>query len=152
MSSRMIILLAFGLLAGTIQADDRAAHYQIDFELWLHGESHGSPRMIVEAGTPASMEQGDGDRHWRIEVEVERPAADEYAPEDALWLHLAVYERIEGDWELLADTILGVPEGQASTLTVVEGEGEVEEVTPDNSLVYLRAMTSRVQAGDIPDH
>jgi len=132
------------------QADDEAAHYLISFELWMHGEPVDAPRMIVEAGQPASMEM-DGPRgHWRIEAEVERPAANEYAPDDALWLHLAVHERVDGEWEVLADTMLGVPEGQPATFSVVEGE--IDEPSPEDSLMFLRATTSRVQSGEMPAH
>ncbi len=144
-----LVVLIFAMLFGVAQAEDRPASFLIDFELWLHGEEQGSPRMIVEAGEPASMERGgDADRHWRIEVEVERPAAYEQAPGNALWLQLAVYEQVDGDWELLADTMLGVPEGQPATLTVVDGE--VDEPSPESSLVFLRATTSRLQPGEMP--
>jgi hypothetical protein len=149
MPVRLLAIAACVLSLGTAQADD-GDRFLIDFELWLYGETQGEPRMIVVAGQPASMEVGGAAHHWRIEVEVERPAAHEYAPGDALWLHLAVHEQVEGEWEVLADTMLGVPEGQPATLSVVEGE--VDEPSPENSLVFLRATTSRLTPGEMSVH
>jgi len=150
MLPRLLVLLACIMLSGMVQADDGPASYLIEFELWLDGEVKGAPRMIVEAGHPASMETTGSGRDWRIEVEVERPAAYENAPGDALWLHVAVHERAEGEWEALADTMLGVPEGEPATFAVVEGE--VDEPSPEQSLVFLRATTSRLQPGEMPAH
>ncbi len=147
MPARLFALLACVLLLGTAQADE-GNRFLIEFELWLHGEKQGEPSMIVEAGQPGSMEVGGAEHRWRIEVEVERLAAHEYAPGDALWLHLAVHEQIDGKWEELADTMLGVPEGQPATLSVLDGQ--VDEPSPERSIVFLRATTSRLQSGDLP--
>jgi hypothetical protein len=144
---RLLAILTCVMLSGMAVADE-TPRFLVDMELWLHGEEQGSPRMAVMAGETGSMERGGSEHHWRIEVEVEPPAARDQAPEDALWLHLAVYERVDGEWELLADTLLGVPEGQPATLSVVEGE--VEEAGPENSLVYLVATTTRLQPGELP--
>lgn len=148
MPARWFSFMAGVLLLGAVQADDDPARFLIEMELWLHGEQAGTPSMIVVAGQPASIQVGGDVRTWRIEAEVEIPAVHEYAPGDALWLHLAVHEQVEGEWEVLADTMLGVPEGRSATLSVVEGE--VEEALPDNSLVFLRATTSRLASGEMP--
>lgn len=138
---RWLIIGLTVLVTGAVQADE--PRYLIEMELWLHGEQAGTPTMIVEAGEPANIEVGGDDHAWRIEVEVERPAASEAAPEGAIWLHVAVQEKSEGEWDHLADSILGVPEGELATLSVVEGE--VAEPGPANSLVYLTARTSRLR-------
>lgn len=148
MAPRLLATLGCVMLFGMAQAADGESRFLIDMELWLYGEEQGTPSVFVTGGEPASIEQGGGSRDWRIEVEVEKPAAYEQAPGNALWLQLAVYEQVDGEWEMLADTMLGVPEGQPATLSVVEGE--VEEASPDNSIVFLRATTSRLQPGEMP--
>lgn len=144
------ILCALGLLAlssGAL-AEER---FLVEMELWLNGEKHGTPMVIVPAGEEASVSQvsKDGETGWRIELEVEEPAAYEQAPGNALWLHFGIQEKIEGEWEHLADTMMGVPEGRTATMSVVEGE--VGEATPDNSIVYLTAKTSRLRPGEKPE-
>ncbi|QOC21359.1 hypothetical protein IC757_09855 [Wenzhouxiangella sp. AB-CW3] len=146
-TGRYALLLCL-LWLGAAQASDEGARFLVEFELWLHGEVQGEPSMIVEAGQPAMVEVGGSDSGWRIEVEVERPAAYESAPDHAVWLHLAVHEQIDGEWEVLADTMLGVPEGQSGLLMVAE-EGAAEPI-PETSTVFLRATTSRLQSGDMP--
>ncbi len=143
---RMAVLLLIAATSGIAKGSE--PHFLIEMELWLHGEQHGVPIMVVEADNPASVEQSNGDTGWRVDIEVEKPAAYEQAPGDALWLHVGVHEKIDGEWDLLADSILGVPEGQPATMTVVEGE--VSDPSPENSIVYLRATTSRLQPGEVP--
>ena len=143
---RLAAMLLIAATSGIVNGGE--THFLIEMELWLHGEQHGAPSVIVEAATPASIEQSNDQTGWRIEIEVEKPAAHEQAPGDALWLHVGVHEKIDGEWDLLADTILGVPEGQSATMSVVEGE--VSDPSPENSVVYLRATTSRLQPGEIP--
>lgn len=148
MSVRVICALGlFTLLAGNVLAEER---FLIEVELWLQGEKHGEPIMVVTAGEEASISRTDeaGEEGWRLTVEVERPGRQEGAPFGALWLHVGVHQLLDGTWEHLADSILGVPEGQAATLSVVEGE--VERPGPENSIVFLTARTSRVLQSDIP--
>ncbi len=146
MLARLLTIVACLVLAGATQAGDDEAGFLIEFELWINGEAQGEPRLVVMPGQPAMVDVAGG--AWRIEAEVERARAHEYAPGGSLWLHLAVHEQVEGEWEELADTMLGVPEGETATLTVVEGD--VDDPAPDNSIVYLRATTSRLQPGDMP--
>ena len=143
---RLAALLLIVAASGSAKGEE--TRFLIEMELWLHGEQHGEPIMIVEAGSPASIEQSNDHTGWRIEIEVEKPAPHERAPGGALWLHVGVHERVDGEWDLLADSILGVPEGQPATLSLVEGE--VSEPSPENSIVFLQATTSRLRPGETP--
>ena len=143
---RLAVLLLIAVASSIAKGEE--PRFLIEMALWLHGEQHGAPRMIVQADSPASIEQSNHQTGWRIDVEVEKPGAHEQAPGDALWLHIGVHEKIDGEWDLLADSILGVPEGQPATLSVVDGD--VSDPSPQTSIVYLRATTSRVQPGEMP--
>jgi hypothetical protein len=93
------------------------------------------------ANSPASIEiSGEEEQGWRLEVEVE-PVNDAYAPTDTLWIHVGVHQQIDGEWERLADSILGVPEGETATFSVVDDDAAA---TPETAAVYLRIRTRRV--------
>ncbi|MFU8830856.1 MAG: hypothetical protein ACNA7J_01755 [Wenzhouxiangella sp.] len=133
-----VIALSFSVIVA-------AEQFLVEAELWIDGEQRGTPTLIIEAGEPANMEVGDETSAWRLEVEVERPAGIDMAPAGSLWLHIGVHQQSDGEWEHLADSILGVPEGETATLSVVDGDAPA---TPETAAVYLRIKTSRMRPAE----
>lgn len=140
-SLKSAIVVAATLVAGVAVADQQ---YLIESELWLEGRLTEVPVMIVASGEAASMSPltGSGEPQWRLEIEVERAAEHLMSPGDALWIHVSVRRKTDDEWEHLTDTILGVPEGERATLSIVDGG---IEATPENSDLYLRVRTSRLR-------
>lgn len=146
MALRMTVAMCM-LLASSLVAAEEAPLYRVDMELWLDGEKRGAPTMIIKGGTAGSIEVGGEDAGWRIELEIEQPGPGEGAPGGAVWLHVGVHRREDGQWDHLVDSILGVPEGEPATLSMVE-DSEAEPV-PENSLVYLIARISRQDSNEL---
>jgi hypothetical protein len=141
----MMLRGTLGLLALSVSALALAADsYLVEAELWLEGELRGMPTMIIEAGEPASLEREGDDDGFRLEIEIE-PVHDPLAPANSLWLAVAIFQKSDDDWEHVADSILGVPEGQTATLSVVDDDAPA---TPETAAVYLRIKTSRLHAAD----
>jgi hypothetical protein len=120
-----------------------AAEYLVEAELWLNGEAAGTPVLLVNADEPATIERDGGDEQsgWRLTIEVERADADPLAPSGSLWLIIELQQQFDGAWQVLADSMLGVPEGETATLSVVDGDAEP---LPETAAVYLRVKTSRL--------
>jgi hypothetical protein len=139
-------LLLPALAAGSGEAA-LGDQYMVEMALWIEGEQRGTPIVVIEPDAPASVAVADesGSERWKIELLVEAPSVSEGAPIGATWLNLTVYERRDGEWETLADSLLGVREGRTATMSVV-GTGQ-EPATKDNSLVYLEAQASRLRPG-----
>ena len=116
--------------------------YLVEAELWIDGVKRGTPSLLILANTEARLETGDEESAWRLEVEVE-PVDDGYAPAGTLWVHVAVHQRSGEIWEHLADSILGVPEGEFATLSVVDGGAPPD---PETAAVYLRVRPSMAVA------
>lgn len=138
------ILITAALVVSAAIADQQ---YLIESELWLEGRSTEVPVMIVAAGEPASINPltAVSESQWRLEIEVEKAAEHLMSPHDALWIHVSVHRKTDDEWEHLTDSILGVPEGETATLSVVDGD---TEATPENSDLYLRVRTSRLLLSD----
>lgn len=129
----------FVLALATAQSAAADQAFLVEAELWLDGVRRGTPSLQVLANSPASIEVGGDEQGFRLEVEVE-PVNDAYAPSDTLWIHVGVHQQVEGEWELLADSILGVPEGETATFSVVDDDAAA---TPETAAVYLRIRTRR---------
>lgn len=145
--SLMVLLLLPALAAGsdeTLQGDQ----YMVEMALWIDGKERGTPIVVVEPDTPASVEVSDdsGRERWKIELLVQAPPASEGAPAGATWLYLTVYQGNDGEWETLADSLLGVREGRTAAMAVADVSEE--PATKQNSLVYLEAQASRLRPGE----
>ena len=138
---RLLPVLAFVLAAVAVAEEPR---FLVEAELHIDGVQRGTPSMLLTAGSPASLETGSDEDGYRLEVEIE-PVDATTAPANSLWLHVAVFERAGGDWEELVDSILGVPEGDTATLSVVDGDAMA---TPETAAVYLRIRVTREPAAD----
>ena len=133
-------LVGFGLLLCLFcHAAAAEQRYLVEAELWLDGVQRGTPSLLISANTEASLETGDDETGWRLELEVE-PVDDDYAPANALWVHVTVHQRTDGIWEHLVDSIVGVPEGEVATVSVVDGDADAR---PETAAVYLRLRTRR---------
>lgn len=145
-AARILILLLSACPAGLTLAAE-GDQYMVEMELWTEGQQRGTPIVVVAPGEQASVELGDdsGEGGWKIDVLLDPPAAAEGAPVGAIWLNLTVHELRDGEWEPLADSLLGVPEGRSASMSVVEAG--VEQATPENSVVYLTAQASLLRPG-----
>ncbi|NBB93170.1 MAG: hypothetical protein GVY32_08385 [Gammaproteobacteria bacterium] len=138
------LLVAMLLGASPAQAAER---YMIEMALWIEGSKRGEPMLIVEPGEPAEISSTDpeGENGWRIELEVEPPAPIDGGAGGAIWLHLSIHRLVDGNWQYLTHSMLGVPEGESNTLSVASGDGESGR---DDALVHLTAVLSRLQPAD----
>lgn len=141
--TRSLLLLA----ALVFSAADAAEQYLVEAELWFDGTSQGTPTLVVQPGSPAAIARMDADGQdlWRLDVEVELAESHMFSPGDALWVHVGIHQQIDGEWEHITDTILGVPEGEFATLSVVDGDAEA---SPETAAVYLRIKTSRMRPAE----
>jgi len=142
-----------GLLLLVAGASTPAAgeSWLVDLQLWLNGEARDTAPLIIEVGQPASVSWIDEQDQsgWRLDLAIEQPLSDEGAPAGAIWLHVGIFERDDGEWTLLTDSMLGVPAGQEGVLSVVDQD--VEHATPDNSQIYLKTRISRLQPSAVDD-
>ena len=124
-----LLFLPFGSVAAA-----ETSRFFIEAELWIGGEQVGTPSLVVPANSPASVEVGDEDSTWRLGFMVE-PVTDAHAPADTLWMHVEVHQKMDGQWESVADSLLGVPEGEDATFSVVEGQ---QAATAESASLYLQ--------------
>ncbi|MFP4208026.1 MAG: hypothetical protein ACLFSC_05155 [Wenzhouxiangella sp.] len=134
-----VIVCGLGLLIAGVTASAADEQFFVEAELWIDGVQRGTPNLLVEPNSEASLAIAGPDQVWRLTVKVE-PVEDAYAPANTLWMHLGVDQRTGDGWEELTDSLLGVPEGEWATLSVVEGEAES---TAETAAVYLRVRASR---------
>ncbi len=139
-------LLAIGLFlaAGLCMASEQ--QFLVESSLWIDGQAQQVPAMVVQSREPGlltpmaadgSLIEGD----WRLQVEVE-PADDPLALSESLWVYVTVDQFVNGDWENLIDSILGVPEGEVSALSVNGDDGPHD---PATAQLYLEIRTSRLR-------
>ena len=138
-------MLLIALIGSATAAENE--RYMVEMALSIDGEQRGTPLIVLPPGEQGSVRvrSDTGDKGWRIDVLVESPTAAEAAPFGSVWLNLAVHEFKEGEWELLADSLLGVPEGRTSSMAVVEPG--IDKATRENSLVHLTATASLMRPG-----
>lgn len=143
---RLLLVLAAVLAFSSALAREQ---FLVESELWIDGQLRGTPVMVVDAGQPAMMSHLDDQEWvnhdtWRLEVEVE-PDSDRLSPVQTYWVSVAIQHLVDGHWEYLADSIMGVPEGEPATLSVVD---DGQEPTPESARLYLRLRTSRLRETD----
>lgn len=138
------LFAALLLVASSAQA---AGRYMIEMALWIEGSKQGEPMLIVETGEPAEISSTDpeGESGWKIELEVEPSALSEGKPAGVIWLRLSIFQLVDGNWEYLTDSLAGVPEGDEYSMSVAGSEGGSGR---NDALVYLTAVTSRLQPGE----
>jgi len=132
------------LAAGSSVASEQ--QFLVETTLWLEGQARQVPAMVVKAREPAFLmpaaEDGSvSDGNWRLQVEVD-PVDDPLIPTDSLWVNITIDRFENGTWENLTDSMLGVPEGEIATLSVVDGDNAPD---PTTAQVYLEIRTSRLR-------
>ncbi|GEM_PF-1426852 len=116
-------------------ADDGLQEYLVETRVWMDGELQGEPSLQVQAGSDARIENRSGQTAWAMSVNIQPAHASEKAMDGAIWLDLAIEEEIDGTWQFLADTMLGLPPGQTGTVSVV-GQ-DIETATPENAELFV---------------
>jgi len=129
-------------------AQDRE-QYRIESQLWLDGEMQDVPPAIITVDEPAFLfranEEGRAEEGgWRLELRA-NPVDDPLGVSQSLWVDVQLSLFRAGLWEPVLDAMLGVPEGEFSTLSVAP-EGETP--TPETAEVYLRLSTLRMAPSD----
>jgi hypothetical protein len=123
-----------------------ANDWVVDARIWIDGELSGTPRLVVMADTPASIEVDKGDVAWRMNFVVEPPKADEGAASDAIWVRVGISERVGEEWIFLTDSMLGVRRGATGNFSVVDPE--VEIATPRNARLFVEMTVNEAPADD----
>lgn len=143
-----LLFLALSVLAGSASASE-VKRYMLEMTVWIEGERREAPVLIIDSGEPTSIdfEGAEGRRGWKIEVQVNPPGPGEGAPEGAIWMDFSIHRQEDGQWEHLADSMLGIHEGRTGTLSVASEDGQA---SPENSLVYVEVLASRLRPGEQP--
>ncbi|MEM1082371.1 MAG: hypothetical protein AAGH65_12420 [Pseudomonadota bacterium] len=116
--------------------------YLVQTRVFMYGELRGEPSLLVEAGKDARIENRSGGRAWALNVMVKAADAAEQAMDGAIWLELGVEEEVDGRWEFLADTMLGLPPGQTGTISVVDQANESEG--PEHAQLLIEVTVDAV--------
>lgn len=135
-----ILIVAIGML---VCGPALAADYQVQARVWINGELRGTPEVVVERGSEATIEMDQGRTAWRMNILVESPGSEEGATDDAIWIKVGISERVDGEWAFLTDSMLGVPAGKTGTFSVVDHG--VETATPDNARLYVEISATPVE-------
>lgn len=116
--------------------------YSVKTKVWMNGDLRGTPELVVQAESDAMIENRSGDDAWRMHVLVEAPHESENAMDGAIWIKLGIEQEVDGEWEFLTDTLLGLPPGQTGSISVV-GE-HVEIATPENANLFVEVTVQPV--------
>ena len=136
---RLIGSLALLLSAGLASATD----YVVESSVWIDGELRGTPSVVVEADKEATIEMAQGETGWRMTLLVEPPMEHEGAARDAIWIRVGISERIDGEWEFLTDSMLGVRTGSTGSFSVVDPG--VDAATPESARLYVELNARPVE-------
>lgn len=136
----MRTLLAACLLIASAAAS--AESYLVEAKVWIDGDLRGEPSVLVESGTEATIEMDQAGSGWRMNVLVEPPTVSEGAASDAVWLRIDISEQVDGEWEFLTDSMLGLRAGQTGSFSVVGTD--TETATPENARLYVELSAAPV--------
>lgn len=98
------------------------------------------PGFLLSTDEEGRAEEGS----WRLELR-SSPVDDPLGLSQSLWVEVRLSLFRAGFWEPVLDSILGVPEGEFSSLSVTPDD---QTPSPEASEVYLRLRTERVQTTD----
>ena len=136
-----ILLFLLALTAATAAS---AVDYRVDARVWIDGTLRGEPSVVVESASEATIEMVQGDTGWRMTVLVEPPMEHEGAGVDAIWIRVGISELVDGEWEYLTDSMLGVQAGSTASFSVVDPG--VETATTDNARLFVELSASPIEA------
>ncbi|MDT8410540.1 MAG: hypothetical protein RQ741_13155 [Wenzhouxiangellaceae bacterium] len=143
MKTIIAFLLAFSL-PGLAQNDSELLQYKVETAVWCSGQLRGEPELVLTPGQPGQFEIDSPESRWRLSVEIEPPSAGEGAGPDALWFKVEIEQMIDGRWQFLTDTMLGVPPGQPGRITVLE-QGDAES-NPNQAPLYVELRAHRIDS------
>lgn len=142
---RFCLILLGACLAASLAAAQAPERFLVESSLWLDGEAQTVPVLVVTAAEPGLLlPETVSEGGWRMEVQA-RPVDDPLSPSDSLWIEVTLSLFEDGQWLPLIDSMLGVPEGETATLSVVE---EGQQASPETAQVYLQLKTSRLRPAD----
>lgn len=146
----MLIRILLAVLALAVGLPAVARDYEVAARIWIDGELRGTPTVVVEPDTDATIEAATGDSGWRMDLRIE-PALDaEGAEPDAVWIRVGISEKVDGQWQFLTDTMLGTRLGTPGQFSVVEDAGDEGRTVPREEAALFVELTARA-AGDEPD-
>jgi hypothetical protein len=143
---RLWIPLAGLLLAGLAGAE-APEQYRVESQLWLDGEPQEVAPMIIGVDQPGFLLQTNEDGRatedsWRLELRAS-PVDDPLGLSQSLWVEVRLSLFRGGFWEPILDSMLGVPEGEFSTLSITP---DGLDPAPETAEVYLRLRTERLSS------
>jgi len=152
MMTRLLLTLMF-LLPVPAMADSPddpsvgQTQYRVQSAVWCSGQLRGEPELLLEAGKPGQFEIDSPESSWRLRVEVEAPGTHEGAGPDSLWFKVGIDQKVDGDWEFLTETMLGVPPGRPGRITVAApaDSGEVVDTSRENAPLYVELSAEPVR-------
>lgn len=137
MQNSIVAALLVMPMLGLAQVDREPASYRVLSEAWSSGQLLGRPELVVESGKSSHFEVGGATDRWRLGIEIEEPGEHEGAKPGAVWITVVIEQRIDGEWQFLTDTMLGMPSGKPGRITVL-GEDESASDNPrDHAPLYL---------------
>lgn len=137
------VLLLSAATGAAGAAENDLPRFHVESAVWCSGELRGQPELLLEPGRSGQFEIDAPDSRWRLSVEVESPSENEGAGPDAVWLKIDIEEFVNGHWEFITDTMLGVPLGQPGRITVVDQAEAGSD--PDQVPLYVEITTTAVE-------
>lgn len=146
-----ISALVAGLALVSVAGAQGGDLYLIEPELWLDGEPQDIAPMVIGPSEPGFLVDANNqgrveDGGWRLEMRA-RPSVDPLDLSQSLWIDVQLSLFRAGLWEPVLDSMLGVPEGDYSTLSIAP---EGQQATPETAEVYLRMRADRLRPVDGP--
>jgi hypothetical protein len=140
-----------GLLLASAGWAQTPRAFLIEPELWLDGQAQTTPPVIVSVAEAARLFGGDDESlpqegDWRLDLRAD-PIDDPLDLSQSLWVDVELSLFRAGQWISVLDSMLGVPEGEVSTLSVAP-DGQAP--TPDTAEVYLRLRTQKLLQAEGP--
>ncbi|PKL95113.1 MAG: hypothetical protein CVV18_06715 [Gammaproteobacteria bacterium HGW-Gammaproteobacteria-8] len=141
--TRVLCIACLILIAATAVAEEPQQRFRIESAVWCSGELRGQPRLDLAIGETGKFEIDAVDSRWRLQVEIEPPAATEGAQPDSIWLKVGIEEQVDGEWEFLTDTMIGQPLGQSGRITVSGTDDDQSQ--PGTAPLYVEMIATRIE-------
>jgi len=130
---RLVGVLALALASVTTTAlGVETSSYRVEAELSLAGQPHTIAPLLIEAHRQTPLWADD---EWRLFVTV-TPLDDPFAPASAVWMAVRLEAWLEGEWQAISESVLGVPPGEWAAMTV--GDGPAEDGVDQPDVINLR--------------
>lgn len=114
--------VAFALAAGAYA--EPSTPLDLRFALSVDGHLVGSPRLLVQPGTPSEIrvdaEDGGG---YRFEIRADPPAKPTDPP--SIVLQAALHARVDGAWQTLGEPVLQIAlDGRPASIEIGQAGGD----------------------------